>query len=719
MENFVFENDIFKLVLTSSATAESLVLKSNGEECLSLTEKLPFFSITEQRPYNNEIKLAHLNKRTTFPANRLREENGRLIVGFELIDFEAVVEVKVEPRYMVFTLIDYIVKPDSFGVGVLPIDPPVDAFRLVELPISKRAHFGEWLNVAWDERVAVNVLATSPYARISSDEHKDHRVLFGETLSEVKLKGEGVALIVSKPEELLDAVDTLERDFGLPRGVESRRSPLINRSYFWSTEINPENVDEHIRYAKAGGFKLMSIYYSAIMKEQGGFVDCGQYETYKKEYKNGKADLEAMLEKIKAAGIIPGLHILHTHIGLHTKYLTPTADHRINITSRFTLARAVDKDSETLWVEENPEGSPTYEKLRVLRFMGELISYESYTTEPPYRFLGCKRGFNGTQRRDLEIGTIGGILDISEFCGNSAYVDQRTGLQDEIADNIANIYDAGFEFIYFDGSEGTQPPFDINVALAQWRVYRKLKRTPIFCEGAARSHFSWHMLSGGNAFDVWGPEVFKEMIAKHPFAEAPRMATDFTRINFGWWKLKQGQRPDIFEYGTSLAAAYGCPGSFSATLNDLKALPRSADILETLRRWELARSEGFITPTVADELKRTDIEHTLLINESGELELVRWEEVKGAAFGDGRVTVFLFEHSGKRCAALWHNEGRGILKVPNIKGEAAYISEASKNAVAYGREGDTLMIPVEEKRVLVTDMDMNSLKDAFMKAVIE
>jgi hypothetical protein len=55
----------------------------------------------------------------------------------------------------------------------------VDAFRLVELPISKRAHFGEWLNVAWDERVAVNVLATSPYARISSDEHKDHRVLFG------------------------------------------------------------------------------------------------------------------------------------------------------------------------------------------------------------------------------------------------------------------------------------------------------------------------------------------------------------------------------------------------------------------------------------------------------------------------------------------------------------------------------------------------------------
>ena len=61
----VLEDEKFCLTLSSSCVAESLILKSNGEECLHTLEKLPFFSLTEERPYNNEIKLAHPNKRTT------------------------------------------------------------------------------------------------------------------------------------------------------------------------------------------------------------------------------------------------------------------------------------------------------------------------------------------------------------------------------------------------------------------------------------------------------------------------------------------------------------------------------------------------------------------------------------------------------------------------------------------------------------------------------
>jgi hypothetical protein len=201
------------------------------------------------------------------------------------------------------------------------------------------------------------------------------------------------------------------------------------------------------------------------------------------------------------------------------------ADHRINLTRHFTLAEPIGADSTEITVEENPDGCPTYEKTRVLRFMGELIRYESYTAERPYRFIGCERGFNGTAPRAHERGTIGGILDISEFGGGSAYIDQRTGLQDEIADAVVRIWDAGFTFLYFDGSEGTTPPFDVTVGLAQWRVYRKLKTKPLFCEGAAKSHFSWHMLSGGNAFDVWGPDVCKEMTAAHPSPKRPAWQT--------------------------------------------------------------------------------------------------------------------------------------------------------------------------------------------------
>ena len=715
----ILENDIFRLVLTPDCVAESLVLKSNGEECIHTAETLPFFSLTEERPYNNEIKLAHPNKRTTFQANRVRMEEGKLIVGFELIHFEAVVDVRVAPRYMVFTLTDFIVRPDSFGLGVMPMLPPVCEFRLVQLPIAPRERFGEWLNVMWDEKVAVNVLAACPYPRIASEERKDHRILFGETVRDVQLKKAGVALIVSAPDELLDAIDTLERDYDLPRGVESRRSPLINRSYYWAGNVTPETVDEHIEYARRGGFSLMSIYYSSVMQEVGGYRRSGQYDTYRKEYPNGRADLVAMLEKIKAAGITPGLHVLHTHVGLRTKYLTPVADHRLNLVSRFTLAKSATADDTTLYVEENPEWAPVFEKSRILRFMGELIQYESYTTEPPYCFIGCKRGWNDTYPRDLEIGTVGGVLDITEFGGSSAYVDQRNGLQDEIAEGIADIYDAGFEFIYYDGSEGTHPPFDINVGLAQWRVYRKLNKKPIFCEGAAKSHFSWHMLSGGNAFDVWKPDVFKEMVVKHPFAEVPRMANDFTRVNFGWWAYREGQRPDIFEFGTALGAACDCPGAFQSSLDLFRNHPRANDFLETFRRWELARASGFVTPEVKAELKKTDIEHTLLINEGGELELAAWEHVGGALGGDGTVTVFVLSRGGKSCAVCWHNAGSGVVRVPRIEGNISYVAQLGGEEIPVARDGADLMLPVDGKRYLITEMSLSALKEAFAQAQLE
>lgn len=88
------ENEKFCLKLNEFCVVQSLVHKATGEECLDLSESLPLFSITEERPYNNEIKLAHPNKRTVFNANRVKREGDILFVGFELVTFEAKVLIK-------------------------------------------------------------------------------------------------------------------------------------------------------------------------------------------------------------------------------------------------------------------------------------------------------------------------------------------------------------------------------------------------------------------------------------------------------------------------------------------------------------------------------------------------------------------------------------------------------------------------------------------------
>lgn len=712
----VLENESFRLTLSENCAAESLILKSSGEECLFKSKKVPFFAIVEERPFNNEIKLAHPIRRMTFNANRVRMENGRLIVGFEKLGFEAIVDVNIAPLYINFELVDFIVTPDSFGVGTTPMLPPVAEFNLVQLPITDRESFGEWLNVVFDGKVAINLLSTSPYAYTYADEKEGHRVLIGKALRDTKLKNAGVALIVTERERLLDVIDTVEKDFDLPHGVESRQTPLINRSYYWSSNINPENLDRHIEYAKKGGFRLMTVYYTCIFTELGAFKSVGDYRAFRKEYPNGLQDVKKMVERIKAAGLTPGLHVLATHIGLRTPFLTPKADHRLSLVKHFTLARPISEGDTDIYVEENPEGSPEYEKARVLSFMGELINYESFTTERPYCFKGCTRGFNDTVPRAHEIGTIGGILDISEYCANSAYIDQRTSLQDEIADQIAELYDQGFEYLYFDGAEGTTPPFDVTVGLAQWRVYKKLKKAPLFCEGAAKSHFSWHILSGGNAFDVWPPECFKEMLRMHPLAEAPRIKQDFTRLNFGWWKLRSGQRPDIMEYGTALAAACDCPGSFSADLRTLDTLPRTDDILEVMKRWEDARATGFLTAELKERIKDTSVEHTLLIDENGDFELADCEHITDAFGGDARATAFVFERKGKLCASFWHNGGSDSFILPLACEDVRLLTDFGKDELTVNKTDEGLILPIDRKRYLVTGATKEELVTALRNA---
>ena len=57
MPNLVFENRIFRLEVGEDAKAKSLIIKENGEECLDTSANIPMFSVTQERPYNNENKL--------------------------------------------------------------------------------------------------------------------------------------------------------------------------------------------------------------------------------------------------------------------------------------------------------------------------------------------------------------------------------------------------------------------------------------------------------------------------------------------------------------------------------------------------------------------------------------------------------------------------------------------------------------------------------------
>jgi len=466
MHDVVIENGHIRLTIAGDGVVRSLVFKPTGTECLVQGKRIPVSTITEPRPYQNEIKLAYPNKRTTFKSNSVRKEGDKLIIGYELIPWEATVSVKTAADYIAFTLEAFSLT-EEYGIEMT--EPPISEMWFLRLPVRDLGHWGDWLNVIWNEDVAVNLLAAGPCANADSEEGEGYRILQAGSDEKVQLTGVTAALIVCATSELLDRIAVVEQDYGLPNGAASRRHELYTASYYWTYTVNPTNVDEHIRYAKMGGFRLMNIYYPAFLEESQGYRLIGNYDVFRKEYPHGKADLKAMLARIRNTGLTPGCHFLHSHIGRDSKYVTPVPDHRLNLRRIFTLARPLGETDTTIYVEQNPLHSTMATNRRVLRIGTELVSYEGYTTTPPYTFHGCVRGIDKTTVNAQPAGYMFGLLDVSEFGATSVYLDQYSDLQDEVADAIAEFWDAGFEFIYFDGSEGVNPPFWHHVAGAQHR----------------------------------------------------------------------------------------------------------------------------------------------------------------------------------------------------------------------------------------------------------
>lgn len=711
MNRIVLENAGFCLEIGENGIVKSLIHKESGTQCLQTDMEIPLLCATQERLYNNELKLAYPTQETTFPATAIRKEGDMLIVSFALVPYEAVVAVDIQPLYIGFRLKGFRVKEDGYK-GLTMDTPPVASLRLLQLPVQKRENFGNWLNVCFDEQVAINVLGTSPRSLVGNAPLQNGYLMYADLQQEIGMEGFGAALIVTQTQKLLDAIDAVERDYGLPLGAKSRRDPRLNASIYWVGKADIDSIDTHIAYAKQGGFRLMLLHYGVFVKERNSWSLIGNYD-FNESYPNGISDVKAVVEKVRAAGLIPGLHFLHTHIGLESRYCVPVADHRLRLKRRFTLAKPLTQTDTTVYVDQDPSGCPMPDGCRLLRFGGEIIEYTGYTKTRPYCFTGCTRSKNQCVQAH-ERGAAGGVLDVSEYCATSVYLDQDTDLQDEIAEKLARLYNTGFQFVYMDGSEGTNPPFAYHIPNAQYRVYQKFENPPLFCEGAAKAHFSWHMLSGGNAFDIFKTEEFKEKLVEHPFAQAPRTARDFTRVNFGWWQYYPDTEPDIYEFGTSRAAAWDCPVTIKGFPERFEGNARTADNLEVMRRWEDVRQKNWLTPAQKEMLRNPKAEHTLLINEMGDYELVPYYKLET----DPRITAFQFARGNENWVVYWHRTGEGQLRLPIKPENVQCFRQLDAPALAVAASEEGVVVPVAQRHYLRTDLSPEDLKEAMKKAVL-
>ena len=722
------ENAAFRLTIGGDACAKSLVVKATGEECVDASLKRPFLSVTQDRPFDNELKLIHPNKRIVYPATSVRRDGDALVFGFAHGMYEARVSVKTAPGYALFTLEDFPCERRG-SYSYLKMDvPQASSCRFVQLPARNRKNFGNWLNASWDDRAAVCVAGASPHPDVDHEDAPGAKVLYAEALTGIRLRGCAAALFASPGREaFLDAMDAFERDLGLPRGVKSRRSEVVREHIFHvSSDFGPTNVEKTIAYAKKGGFSLVTLSYRSVFKTAPSWGLCGDYD-WRDDCPNGEADVRAMLDRFHAEGIKVGFHTLHTHIGLKSRYVTPVADFRLNKTRRFTLAAPIPAGGEVdeIAVFEPTADAPRHEPCRILQFGGELFSYEGFSEEPPYRFTGVRRGAHATRPSAHARGEVGGILDVSEYgAPGSCYLDQNTDLQDEVAAKLAKAYNCGFDYVYLDGSEGVNRPFCFHVANAQYRLWRLLSPEPIFGEAAAKTHFGWHMLAGANAFDCFPPETFKENLRRYPFAQAPITRQDMTRVDFGWWSFVPPRKPghrlgatlgtqaDLWEYAVSVATAWDCAASINMMLGALDEHPRTDDILGVMRRWADVRRRGLFREEWREEIKDVSHEHHLLATAGGGYDLVRWYEILHGEI-ERPVRAFFFEKDGYSWVAYWHCTGEGRLRLPLSPGDVALYDEFAGRPVQVDVADGGVSVPAGKMLYLRSGLGRAALESAF------
>ena len=459
----------------------------------------------------------------------------------------------------------------------------------------------------------------TPQTRTSYSYGRDGALFRAEALSPTGFAGTRAAIMAVGADDALGTIERLELKHGLPHltlgGEWFRNSPLLRRPYLF-TDLTEHNVDRVIEFAKRGGFAY-------VLTFRGSWsTGNGHYEINTKEYPHGLAGMKAVADKLHAAGLKYGIHLLSACISRNDPYVRPVPDPRLAVACTFTLTNDIDEKSTKIPVDASPAGMTKVDSYATrgcdLWIDDEIVSYGDYTDAEPFTFTRCMRGRYGTRRAAHKAGAKVRYL---HRLYNFYVPDPNTDLLPEIADRIATIVnECGVDMIYFDGGEA------MNIVGRPWHdahwihreVAERLDREVLITGSGGGAGFGWHVKMRGVSND--GVNVAtKRYLDEHKVPQ--RIAIyhrNLTAAEMGWLNLRAYDRsypatqPDEWEYFCSKALAYDSPVSLHMHTQFFDNNGRAGECLDIIRRYEEAKATGGFSPAVLEKLGELGAEFRLI-----------------------------------------------------------------------------------------------------------
>ena len=315
-------------------------------------------------------------------------------------------------------------------------------------------------------------------------------------------------------------------------GPWAMESEIARKSYFFGSGVSPALVDAVIAASKRAGL--------GIVHFDGWYDSLGHYVPDKALFPNGLDDLVGMANRVRAAGMCPSIHCLTGCIAFNDAWVVPDAHPDLLDVHTYTLAEPMTEASTEVVVNEMPDPRQTCtittysSEGSALEIDGEIVIYSGIRRTKPYAFTGITRGkqVKTTVRSHAK----GARVRYLRQLYNAFYPDPDSTLMEQLADNIANVYNAiGSGGIYFDGSEGFNNAYGTAKmgALIADRLDRS-KGEPHIEMSSPPPHY-WPLRSTYCAWDEirYGIKAGIDAHVRSNLSDGPK--ANFLPMQMGWW----------------------------------------------------------------------------------------------------------------------------------------------------------------------------------------
>ena len=624
-DSIIFETANLRYVTGTDGILREFTDKSSRKNYLDTSERSSFMAIQRNNQWigSTAVELAH---------------------GFLYVTFgDSGVWVRIHPRafssYLTFEL-------SSVN------DHSITAFRLAYLYLTIKEWVSSSITSCRNAEFSACIIPLN-IETVSMPSANPKTLLQGWCEKSVRLEGGKIAVTGCPTEKLLDTIELIEIENGLPHptldGVWAKKSREMMKSYLF-VDLSEDIVDPMIDYAKTGGFGYITIYTGVWNKTHGSYL------VNEKDFPHGAEGLKTVVDKIHLAGLRVGMHVLDAVISKDDPLVKKPSDPGFlkYPDLRRILAADISPADTFIPTTVSPEG--LLAKADKSRYHGrdlliddEIVVYDDIKTDPSYGFTGCVRGARETKAASHKSGAP--IDNFAEFI-DFYLPDLKSALYDRVAGGEAAALDNyGFDYIYPDGIGENigyypQQPYWYFSNLLVSKLYWNTKREVMWGHSPI-SNYSWHIFARGNTVDYAMIGIIQHF-NRTSIANSRYSIADLQPYEFGWFGYftksvdNEATRPREMEYAWSKALAYGAAMSLETNKAALDANGRTREMFAMIKNWEELKLSDYFSEQAKEKMRTPGKEFTLDKDSDG-----RWAAFpidygpdRYVAQADGRANVF-------------------------------------------------------------------------------